>query len=142
MNPPNLEICIEGYNIEQTDFYINQLIEKNNGLAKFCEKNSEELKKYEEENAALRKNFIDLSEQINNALSSQTEKIISYVSQLDSRLQRIENALGITVSTEISSGQTNVLPAKESNPCEKNTFEAEMASLHRDLSELRELFNK
>ena len=54
MNPPKLDVCIEGYNIEQTDFYISCLLEKCVNLSSACEKSEMQIKKLEEENKLLR----------------------------------------------------------------------------------------
>ena len=43
MLPPKIEICIEGYNIEQTDFYIAHIIDKYNSFNELYQKSCEHI---------------------------------------------------------------------------------------------------
>lgn len=58
MNPPKLEICFEGYNTDQTDFYIGQLIEKINSLKYENDTSKERISYLEAENKQLRNELL------------------------------------------------------------------------------------
>lgn len=66
MNPPKIDICIEGYNIEQTDFYIGQLIEKYTFYRDQCQKCENKIRKLEEENEKLRTEILTLIKSISD----------------------------------------------------------------------------
>lgn len=75
MNPPKLEICFEGYNTDQTDFYIGQLIEKINILESSNESANERLSFLEAENKQLRSELLTLIKQCRNAEFSESDQI-------------------------------------------------------------------
>lgn len=58
MNPPKLEICFEGYNTDQTDFYIGQLIERINRLESAYDTSKERIASLEAENKQLRNELL------------------------------------------------------------------------------------
>ncbi len=66
MNPPNLEICFEGYNTDQTDFYIGQLIEKINALESTNKISENRIEFLETENRQLRNELLMLVKQLRN----------------------------------------------------------------------------
>lgn len=142
MKPPNLEICIEGYNIEQTDFYISSLIEKNSELKKLNEKNSEKLNKYAEDNEALRKEYLSFVKTVNENFMFRLPSIDKAINRIEARLTEIENSLGIA-HFEPDFTQTtkedfqNVSEAAE---VETKKYENEIADLKKDLVELKGLF--
>lgn len=63
INPPKLEICFEGYNTDQTDFYIGQLIERINILESANDAAKERLSYLETENKQLRGELLSLIRQ-------------------------------------------------------------------------------
>lgn len=63
MNPPKLEICFEGYNTDQTDFYIGQLIEKINSLKYENDTSKDRISYLEAENKQLRSELLMLVKQ-------------------------------------------------------------------------------
>ena len=75
MNPPKLEICFEGYNTDQTDFYIGQLIEKINILESSNESANERLSFLEAENKQLRSELLTLIKQCRNAEFAESDQI-------------------------------------------------------------------
>ncbi len=119
MNPPKIDICIEGYNTEQTDFYISHLINKINLTTGLYEKALNKISFLENENEKLRNNLIDLSKKLgNNTLDI----------EILNQLKQIKSVLGIEI-------------AKESD--DKNTSEtdAEKLSFEEKLKDLRNLLN-
>ncbi len=117
MNPPKIDICIEGYNTEQTDFYISQLIDKNNLTLQLYEKSLEKITFLESENQKLRNEIIDLSQKLgNNTLDL----------EILNQLKQIKSALGIENSNEI---EVSVEP------------DAEKISFEEKLKDLRSLLN-
>ena len=81
MKPPKIDVCIEGYDTDQTDFYINNLIEQHDSDTK-------RLAQLQKENAELRADF--------DSLMSVMKQMMSKLDTVDSRLAAIETALGIT----------------------------------------------
>ncbi len=75
MNSPKIEICIEGYDIEQTDFYISLLIEKNEQLNKLYEDAKEQIELLTQTNERLHKDFLSLTKQFSETVSS-TDSIV------------------------------------------------------------------
>ncbi len=138
MLPPNFEICFEGYNTEQVDFYLNQLIEKLNSTANLYEKSFSEIKRLEEENNNLRKDFISLVSQFNGW--SELQQKLGCVS---SSLDEIKTALSIEsqpvcdeeeIITESESAEE---PAKA-----ESALMGEVETLQQELSLLKEFLKK
>ena len=80
MKPPKIDVCIEGYDTDQTDFYISNLIEQHDSDAK-------RLAELQKENERLRGEFVSLT-----ALMKQMTVKLDCV---NSRLAAIESALGL-----------------------------------------------
>ncbi len=140
--PPNFEICIEGYNIEQVDFYISQLIEKINSSTALYEKSLIQIKRFEEENNNLRKDFLTLVSQINNFSDIQKK-----VDTLSASLADIKVALNCGGSSE-SEAETCEISESDDVECEsKATVEsnfvvAGVEDLQQELSSLKEFLKK
>lgn len=138
MLPPNFEICFEGYNTEQVDFYLNQLIEKMNSTANLYEKSLSEIKRLEEENNNLRKDFISLVSQF-NSWSELQQKLGSVSTSLD----EIKTALNIEsqpVCNEeeiITESESAEEPAKA-----ESALMGEVETLQLELSSLKEFLKK
>ena len=77
MKPPKIDVCIEGYDTDQTDFYINNLIEQHDSDTK-------RLAQLQKENAELRADF--------GSLMSVMKQMMSKLDTVDSRLAAIETA--------------------------------------------------
>lgn len=89
MNPPKIDICIEGYNTDQTDFYISYLIEKYNTCEQNYKNALNKISELEAENQRLRSDYLSLSQKIGgNALEL----------EIIGRLKNIENLLGVNNS--------------------------------------------
>lgn len=95
MNPPKLDVCIEGYNIEQTDFYISCLLEKCVNLSSAYEKSEMRIKKLEEENKKLKDDLSFLFKRTENSLNSRLDRI-------ENQLKRIDNGFGFSETSYLS----------------------------------------
>lgn len=95
MNPPKLDVCIEGYNIEQTDFYISCLLEKCVNLSSAYEKSEMQIKKLEEENKKLKDDLFFLFKRTENSLNSRLDRI-------ENQLKRIEKGCGFSETSDFS----------------------------------------
>lgn len=95
MNPPKLDVCIEGYNIEQTDFYISCLLEKCVNLTSAYEKSELQIKKLEEENKKLKDDLFFLFKRTENSLNSRLDRI-------ENQLKRIDNGFGFSETSDFS----------------------------------------
>lgn len=95
MNPPKLDVCIEGYNIEQTDFYISCLLEKCVNLSSAYEKSEMQIKKLEEENKKLKDDLFFLFKRTENSLNSRLDRI-------ENQLKRIDNGFGFSETSDLS----------------------------------------
>lgn len=95
MNPPKLDVCIEGYNIEQTDFYISCLLEKCVNLSSAYEKSEMQIKKLEEENKKLKDDLFFLFKRTENSLNSRLNRI-------ENQLKRIDNGFGFSETSDLS----------------------------------------
>ncbi|MGN0542011.1 MAG: hypothetical protein ACI4JG_01020 [Acutalibacteraceae bacterium] len=95
MNPPKLDVCIEGYNIEQTDFYISCLLEKCVNLSSAYEKSEMQIKKLEEENKKLKDDLFFLFKRTENSFNSRLDRI-------ENQLKRIDNGFGFSETSDLS----------------------------------------
>ncbi len=124
MNPPKIDICIEGYNIEQTDLYIGLLLEKYNQINSQYIKSTETLKLLEEENQTLKNEMLSTIKQISSSLKS-----------FDERLDRIESIL-----------RTDDKPEKENNNeavvSSENQLKSDISVLQNELDSIKVLFSK
>ena len=122
MMPPKIEICIEGYNIEQTDFYIAHILDKYNSLNELYKKSCEHIVFLEKE----------CKEGFGKALSDLEDTLIQKLDSFESRLSNLENALSIETETM----QNPV--SKES----EDKFKAELSDFHSELKDIKSLFAK
>lgn len=81
MKPPKIDICIEGYDTNQTDFYIENLIERH-------ESDSKMISELQTENRRLRSELELISDSV-KGFTAALEKI-------GMRLYAVEKALGIS----------------------------------------------
>lgn len=117
MNPPKIDICIEGYNTEQTDFYISHLLDKYNSCEQNYKNALNKISELEAENEKLRSDFLALTKKIGgNALDI----------EIINRLKRIEEILGHENHESVS---------LQSN----NENEAEIASFEEKLKDFKSL---
>lgn len=140
--PPNFEICIEGYNTEQVDFYISQLIEKINSSAALYEKSLIQIKRLEEENNNLRKDFLSLVSQINNFsdIQKKIDSISASVADIKTSLNCDETAEAITETAESPDSEDEECETEET--VESKFVVAGVEDLQQELSSLKELLKK
>lgn len=124
MNPPKIDICIEGYNIEQTDLYIGLLLEKYNQINSQYIKSTETLKLLEEENQTLKNEMLSAIKQISSSLKS-----------FDERLDRIENILK-TDDKPVKENKNEVVDSSE------NQLKSDISVLQNELDSIKVLFSK
>lgn len=86
MTSPKIEICIEGYDIEQTDFYISLLIEKNEQLNKLYEESKEQIGLLTETNEKLHKDFLALTKQFSETVSSTDSIVLEKLRAVEKKL--------------------------------------------------------
>lgn len=128
MNPPKIEVCVEGYNIEQTDFYISQLIDKYNICNELYAKSLEKISLLEIENEKLRNNIVDLSKKCG-------ENEINF--EIINRLKNIEAFFGIKdeESDKVKFKQDDI-------DTKENTFsKSQNIQFEENLKSLRTLLN-
>lgn len=128
MNPPKIDICIEGYNIEQTDFYIAHIIEKYNSLNELYRKSCEHIVFLEKE---CKEGFLA-------ALSETESRIINKLESLENRLSDVEKEIGIKVE------EVEVVSSEDSAQTDENDerFKAELSDFHSELEDIKSLFLK
>ena len=139
MNLPKIEICIEGYDIEQTDFYLSMLIEKNENLSQLYEEAQRRISVLSEANEKLHKDFLNLTKQFSETVSSTDNLIYEKLSGVDKKLDMLISAINskkqmedILKYNDISNQTANDIKNEEVN---KNINE-----LRDDLAELKTLF--
>lgn len=128
VNPPKIEVCVEGYNIEQTDFYISQLIDKYNICNELYAKSLEKISLLEIENEKLRNNIVDLSKKCG-------ENEINF--KIINRLKNIEAFFGIKdeESDKVKFKQDDI-------DTKENTFsKSQNIQFEENLKSLRTLLN-
>lgn len=110
MNPPKLEICFEGYNTDQTDFYIGQLIEKINALENSNESANNRIDSLESENRQLRNELLILVKQIRSGETSvvETENVVS-----DTAFEESKNEVNSVIRESLNSLRTELASVKE-----------------------------
>lgn len=119
MNPPKFDICIEGYNTEQTDFYISYLIDKYNSCEQNYKNALNKISELETENEKLRSDFLALTQKIGGNV---------FEIEIINRLKKIEEILGAEDCDTVDSP-----PDPE--------HEAEIASFEEKLKDFKSLLN-
>ena len=118
MKPPKIDVCIEGYDTNQTDFYINNLIEQHDSDAK-------RLAQLQKENAELRADF--------DSLMSVMKQMTTKLDTVNSRLAGIETALGIPAEQR----RTEPPAKKSASPKEAERQEIDRAEVAERLDGIR-----
>ncbi len=115
MIAPKIEICIEGYNIEQTDFYIAHLLDKYNSLNELYKKSCEHI--------------VFLEKECKDGFGKAICDIMSKLDSVETRISDIEKK--ISCSDEIS-------------VCTRSDeqFKAELSDFHSELNDIKSLFAK
>ncbi len=127
MIPPKIDICIEGYNIEQTDFYIAHIIDNYNSLNELYQKSCEHIVFLEKE----------CKNGFNAALSETEKRIVDKLELFDRRISEVENKLGMNAQNyDFLSEKTETTNADEER------FKAELSDFHSELEDIKSLFIK
>lgn len=127
MMPPNIEICIEGYNIEQTDFYLAHIIDKYNSLNELYKKSCEHIVFLEKE----------CKDGFYTALAETEARITKKLDCFEKRLSVLENQ-SVVVSEEVAENDiySESVSIKET---ESEKFKAELSSFHSELEDIKSL---
>lgn len=130
MKPPKIDVCIEGYDTDQADFYINNLIEQHDSDTK-------RLAQLQKENAELRADF--------GSLMSVMKQMMSKLDTVDSRLAAIETALGITAEQRRAEPQAekSVSPKEiERQDIDRAEVAERLDGIRNSIGSLRAILNK
>ena len=117
MNPPKLEICFEGYNTDQTDFYIGQLIERINRLESAYDMSKERIASLEAENKQLRNELLLFIRQT-RAVSVQEESAadeteIQVTESTDATVNESKNEVNTAIRESLKALQLELASVKE-----------------------------
>ena len=117
MNPPKLEICFEGYNTDQTDFYIGQLIERINRLESAYDMSKERISSLEAENKQLRSELLLFIKQT-RAVSVQEESAadeteIQVTESTDATVNESKNEVNTAIRESLKALQLELASVKE-----------------------------
>lgn len=141
MNSPRLEICIEGYDIEQTDFYISLLIEKNEQINKLYEEAKEQIALLTETNEKLHKDFLTLTKQFSETVSSTDsivlEKLRNIEMKIDKNLTAASNASSISKIYETLDISENIANDRTEECVNKN-----ITDIKNEIYDLKKLFSE
>ena len=118
MNPPKLEICFEGYNTDQTDFYIGQLIERINRLESAYDMSKERIASLEAENKQLRSELLLFIRQTRtvadkDASESDTEAEIQVTESTDATVNESKNEVNTAIRESLKALQLELASLKE-----------------------------
>lgn len=126
MIPPKIDICIEGYNIEQTDFYIAHIIDKYNSLNELYQKSCEHIVFLEKE----------CKNGFNAAISESEKRILDKLESFETRLKKVENEVVCSPETEF------VSESSDESEADNERFRAELSDFHSDLEDIKSLLKK
>lgn len=127
MVPPKIDICIEGYNIEQTDFYIAHIIDKYNSLNELYQKSCEHIVFLERE---CKNGFA-------SALSETENRILNKLDSFDKRISDVEIKLGMDTDKK-----DDMMIKSENKDADEARFKAELSDFHSELEDIKSLFIK
>ncbi len=139
MNLPKIEICIEGYDIEQTDFYLSMLIEKNENLSQFYEEAQRRISVLSEANEKLHKDFLNLTKQFSETVSSTDNLIYEKLSGVDKKLDMLISAINSKKQME-DILKYNDISNQTANDIKNEAVNKNINELRDDLAELKTLF--
>lgn len=126
MIPPKIDICIEGYNIEQTDFYIAHIVDKYNSLNELYQKSCEHIVFLEKE----------CKNGFNAAISESEKRILEKLESFETRLKKVENEIGCLPDAE------TVSEACDETEADNERFKAELSDFHSELEDIKSLLKK
>lgn len=131
MMPPKIDICIEGYNIEQTDFYIAHIVDKYNSLNELYQKSCEHIVFLEKE----------CKDGFYTSLNETENRISEYITSIEKRIVRIESKLGIS-NDDFCTEATESSMKNEVINDNNERFMTELSDFHSELEDLKLLFTK
>lgn len=141
MNFPKIEICIEGYDIEQTDFYISLLIEKNEQLNKLYEEAKEQIASLTETNEKLHKDFLTLTKQFSETVSSTDNIVLEKLRAVEKKIDMLSvsasNTAVVSKIYETLDNSANIANDRTEESVNKN-----ITDLRNELQDLRKLFSE
>lgn len=117
MKPPKIDICIEGYDTNQTDFYIENLIERH-------ESDSKMISELQTENRRLRSELELISDSV-KGFTGALEKI-------GTRLSAVEKALGISEEK----AKENICESISEN-CDRAVLEEQRAEIQQRMQAVK-----
>ena len=139
MSLPKIEICIEGYDIEQTDFYLSMLIEKNEILSQLYEEAQRRISVLSEANEKLHKDFLNLTKQFSETVSSTDNLIYEKLSGVDKKLDMLISAINSKKQME-DILKYNDISNQTANDIKNEAVNKNINELRDDLAELKTLF--
>ena len=110
---PKIEICIEGYNIEQTDFYIAHLVDKYNSLNELYKKSCEHIVFLEKE----------CKDGFYSSLAETEKRIMDKIESIENRISVIEDK-------------------KADESAVNQEFIEDLSDFHSELEDIKSLLNK
>lgn len=118
MIAPKIEVCIEGYNIEQTDFYIAHILDKYNSLNELYKKSCEHI--------------VFLEKECKDGFGKALSEVMSKLDSIETRVSDLENKLSFENEAAV------LTDTKESD----DKFIAELSDFHSELKDIKSLFSK
>lgn len=140
MNLPRIEICIEGYDIEQTDFYLSMLIEKNENLSQLYEEAQRRISVLSEANEKLHKDFLNLTKQFSETVSSTDNLIYEKLSSVEKKTDMLISAINSKKYME-DILKHNDISNQTANDIKNEAVNKNINDLRDDLAELKSLFD-
>ncbi len=137
MTLPKIEICIEGYDIEQTDFYLSMLIEKNNNLMQLYEEAKAQIALLNQNNEMLHKDFINLTKQFSDSISSTDNLIYEKLSNVERKVDLLVSSIN---KSESAMNHYDILN-KNTNDIKNESVNKNISDLRVELAELKTLFD-
>lgn len=141
MNSPKIEICIEGYDIEQTDFYISLLIEKNEQLSKLYEEAKDQIDLLTETNEKLHKDFLTLTKQFSETLSSTDNIVLEKLRAVEKKIDML-SALSHNAASVSKIYETLDNSANNANDRTEEFVNKNITDLKNELNDLKKLFSE
>lgn len=131
MMPPKIDICIEGYDIEQTDFYIAHIIDKYNSLNELYQKSCEHIVFLEKE----------CKNGFTAALSETEKRITDKLDSFERRLSAVEKEL-VSDTQNINKENEIIADISDKDEIDAERFKAELSDFHSELEDIKSLFTK
>lgn len=141
MNSPKIEICIEGYDIEQTDFYISLLIEKNEQINKLYEDAKEQIALLTETNEKLHKDFLTLTKQFSETVSSTDNIVLEKLRAVEKKIDMI-SASASNASSISKIYETLDISDNNANDRTEEYVNKNITDIKNEINDLKKLFSE